>query len=154
MLQAFKDFHKDIQIFAVAFYQLQKIAVDTQTGFNIKLRNDIFLNISNGTKRLMCEVEQAFDLIKCPRQLHERIPVNYLDDKKWLKSTDLTNMCTQDRGVLMAYDEFILKWKKIFANIRRMNGKKKNRKGNNRQQKPLNKRTQRRREKNNKKTKQ
>lgn len=102
----------------------------------------------------MCEVETAFNL-RCPEQF-KRIDIDFLDNKNWLTSTDHTKMCTQDRGVLTAFNEFILKWKRIFDRLRRHNGKARSRK--NRKQKTMrnktkenktkNKRTQGRRRKN------
>lgn len=120
--QALLQFHKEIQIFAVALHRLKETM--EPTNFNVSKRNEIIDQISMEMKAVMCELEALVNYT-CRNLVVERVPTTYINQfsTNWASSTDLTLMCTQDRGVLTAYKDFIFGWKHVFRNIKRRNGK-------------------------------
>lgn len=115
------QFHKGIQIFAVALHHLKNTVDENTVDVSIvEKRNELIKEITQEMRAVMCELESVVNHT-CKHFVVDRIPLNYLEQfsSKWISSTDLTKMCIQDRGVLHAYNSFIKGYRYVLRRIKK-----------------------------------
>lgn len=115
------QFHEEIQIFAVALHKLQK-TTQNQTKINDDEKIKLIAEIQKQMRSVICELETVVNST-CKNIVLKRIPPSYLDSPQfssnWSSNTDLTQMCTQDRSILTAYDSFINGLTRVFRRIKK-----------------------------------
>lgn len=124
LFQALEKFHRDIQVYAVAIYEMSKFRVSALADFNETARHEILGNVVENTRQVFCELESLIAEIK--KQSNPgllKLEKDHLQVQFAKRDDSLTDLCTTDWAILSAYSEFMRQWRMIMRQVIRPKGK-------------------------------